>query len=118
MISADKSVEILTGAYALLFPTTFYGEGFPGTIIDAFSAGVPIIATDWHLNGEIIQEGYTGLLYDPEKPEKLEELMEYLMSAPELVFTMRKQCLKEAKRYDPERVMETIQKKVGFVLSK
>ena len=118
VISADKSVEILTGAYALLFPTTFYGEGFPGTIIDAFSAGVPIIATDWHLNGEIIQEGYTGLLYDPEKPEKLEELMEYLMSAPELVFTMRKQCLKEAKRYDPERVMETIQKKVGFVLSK
>lgn len=117
VISADKSVETLAGAYALLFPTTFCGEGFPGTIIDAFSAGVPIIATDWHLNGEIIQDGYTGLLYDPEQPEKLEELMEYLMNAPELVFTMRKQCLEEAKKYAPEKIMETIKKKIESILS-
>lgn len=117
VVSADKSVETLAGAYALLFPTTFHGEGFPGTIMDAFSAGVPIIATDWHLNGEIIQEGHTGFLYDPQKPEKLAELMEYLMNNPELVFAMRKNCLEEAKKYAPEIVMGTIKEKIDSVLS-
>lgn len=116
-VAADKSVEILSDAYALLFPTTFYGEGFPGTLIDAFSAGIPIIATDWHLNSEIIQEGYTGLLYRPEEPEKLMVLMEDLMNSPELVFAMRKHCLEEAKNYTPERVMEIIQRRIDLELS-
>ena len=118
VVPAEKSVETLVGAYALLFPTTFRGEGFPGTIIDAFSAGVPIIATDWHLNGEIIRQGYTGFLYDPQKPEKLGELMECLMNDPELVFSMRKHCLEEAKRFAPEKVMETVKKKLDALLSK
>ena len=117
VVAADKSVEILADTYALLFPTTFYGEGFPGTIIDAFSAGIPIIATDWHLNAEIIREGHTGLLYNPQEPERLKELMEYLMDSPDLVFTMRKHCLEEAQKYSPEKVMKTIQKKIDSVIS-
>lgn len=114
-VPSEKSVETLTDAYALLFPTTFYGEGFPGTLIDAFSSGVPIIATDWHLNGEIIQDGYTGLLYDPEQPEKLKELMEKLMADPALVFEMRKNCLAEAKKYSPDKVMDVINAKINAV---
>ena len=110
-----ESVDILKNYYLLLFPTVFEGEGFPGTLIDAFSSGVPIIATDWHLNSEIIQNGYTGWLYNPEKPEKLKELIEYLMDNPALVFEMRKHCLEEAKKYNPEIVMDTIRKKVMSV---
>ena len=117
-VPSEKSVEILTDAYALLFPTTFYGEGFPGTLIDAFSSGVPIIATDWHLNGEIIQDGYTGLLYDPEKPEKLKELMEKLMDDPAMVFEMRKHCLAEAKKYSPDKVMDVINAKINAVCNR
>lgn len=108
----SESVGILKNYYSLLFPTVFEGEGFPGTLIDAFSSGVPIIATNWHLNSEIIQDGYTGLLYDPEKPEKLKELMEKLMDDPALVFEMRKHCLAEARKYSPEIVMDTIGKKI------
>ena len=115
VIPSDKSVEVLKEYYVLLFPTTFYGEGFPGTVIDAFSSGLPIIATDWHLNGEIIQDGYTGLLYDPEQPEKLKELMEKLMDDPALVFEMRKNCLAEAKKYSPDKVMDVINAKINAI---
>lgn len=110
-----ESVSILKNYYLLLFPTVFEGEGFPGTLIDAFSSGVPIIATDWHLNGEIIQDGYTGLLYDPEKPEMLKALMEKLMDDPALVFEMRKHCLAEAKKYSPDKVMDVINAKINAV---
>ena len=48
----------------LLFPTTWKGEGFPGVIIDAFIAGLPVIATDWNMNKEIIIDGTNGYIIE------------------------------------------------------
>ena len=108
VVEYDKSVETLKDYYALLFPTTFQGEGFPGTLIDALSAGVPVIATDWHFNGEIIKEGSTGYLYPVEKPECLRQLMEEIIKDPKQNLLMRKNCLCEASKYDAESVMGVI----------
>ena len=52
MVPYDQSVEAIKKYYALLFPTYWDGEGFPGTIVDAFSAGIPVVGTDWNCNGE------------------------------------------------------------------
>ena len=41
------SVKTLKNYFALVFPTRFYTEGIPGTIIDAYYAGVPVIASKW-----------------------------------------------------------------------
>ena len=30
----------------MLFPTYWHGEGFPGIVIDAFVAGLLVVATD------------------------------------------------------------------------
>ncbi|KGX89962.1 glycoside hydrolase [Pontibacillus halophilus JSM 076056 = DSM 19796] len=48
---------------SLLFPTFYEGEGFPGTFIDAFNVGLPVIASDWKYNNEIIQDEVNGLLF-------------------------------------------------------
>ena len=47
LVPFDKSVEVLKDYFALLFPTRFYTEGIPGTIIDAYAAGVPVISARW-----------------------------------------------------------------------
>lgn len=56
LVPFDKSVDVLKEYFALLFPTYYEGEGFAGTLIDAFSAGVPVIASDWKYNTEIVNE--------------------------------------------------------------
>lgn len=58
----DKSVEVLKNYFALLFPTYYEGEGFAGTLLDAMAAGVPVIASDWRYNPEIVNEK-TGYVY-------------------------------------------------------
>lgn len=108
----DKTPQVLKNYYLLLFPTTFDGEGFPGTSIDAMFAGLPVIATDWKHNGKIIIDGKTGYLYDYHKKEKLLELMEYAVSNPNDVYEMRKSCLKEAEKYSIERAMDIICKRI------
>ena len=105
---ADSSVEILQQYYGMLFPTTYEGEGFPGTLIDAFSSGLPVIATDWHCNGEIIEQGKTGFLYLPEQPEKLQEWMEFSIENPDSFHAMRFSCLEAAERYSTASAMKTV----------
>ena len=107
-ISAEKSVETLRDSFMLLFPSVYPGEGMPGTIIDAFSAGLPVIATDWHFNAELVRNGETGYCYNWEQPELLTEQIIHAISHPDEVDAMRPNCLAEASKYTPEAVMGQI----------
>lgn len=107
-IPFDQSVEVLRDSYMLLFPSVYRGEGMPGTIIDAFSAGLPVIATDWHFNGELVRNGETGYCYDWRNEELLTEYIIYAIEHPKEVNSMRKFCLKEAKKYTPDVSMKQI----------
>lgn len=62
----------------MLFPTQFYEEGLPGTIIDAYSAGLPVIATRWKHASEFIENGETGYIVSFEDPQQ--EFNERIMS--------------------------------------
>jgi glycosyltransferase involved in cell wall biosynthesis len=114
----DESVDILKQYYGLLFPTTYFGEGFPGTLIDAFSSGLPVIATDWHCNGEIITHGKTGFLYPPEQPEQLKTWIEYAVTNPDQFYAMGVSCLEDVAQYSVETAMKTVNAEIEKVLQK
>lgn len=107
VVNFDESVEVLKDYFALLFPTFYKGEGFAGTILDAYAAGVPVIATNWRYNGEIIKEKYDGLLYDYKENKKLQEILIDIQLNPDIINNMRKNCLKRAKEYTPETVINS-----------
>lgn len=46
--------KILTKYHLALFPTFWPGEGFPGVVVDALAVGLPILASDWQHNAEIV----------------------------------------------------------------
>lgn len=100
----NKSVETLKDYFLLLFPTYYEGEGFGGTLIDAFSAGVPIIATDWHYNTEIITE-QVGFVYPTNQKEKLTQILNEAYNNTGLILSKKVICLKEAEKYLPEIVI-------------
>lgn len=108
-----ESTRILKTYDMLLFPTWHDGEGFPGTLVDAYSAGLPVIATDWHCNGEIITHGRTGYLYDVRQPQMLKTLMETAMADPAGVHRMALNCLREVRRYSAEAAMDEICQKIS-----
>ena len=58
------SVDVLKSYFFLLFPTKCPGEGIPGTIIDAYAAGLPVVSSLYPNFAEIIDEGVTGLGYE------------------------------------------------------
>lgn len=112
MVPYDKSVEVIKDYFGLLFPTFWSGEGFPGTIIDAFSAGLPVIATDFNVNKEIIENMKTGIVYPNSQIKTLEDALEWVLNNKDKFIEMRGNCILEAKKYQPEIHINTITKKV------
>ena len=109
-VEADKSTETLKKYDALLFPTRYEGEGHPGTIIDAYSAGLPVISAKWHSYSDFVEEGITGLGYEQYNSDKLIELLEQIAETPNVLNKMRKDCLKKATQYSAKTVIRTIEK--------
>ncbi len=101
-VDADKSVEVLKNYFALLFPTRFYTEGIPGTIIDAYSAGIPVISSKWESYSDVVDEGKTGIGYEFDNEKCFEEILLNTAKNPESVLNMKKNCLNKAKNYIPE----------------
>ena len=66
MKESERGYDILSGYDVMLFPTFWVGEGLAGVLIDAKAAGLPVIATDWNFNNELIAEGDNGLLIKPQ----------------------------------------------------
>lgn len=109
----DQSVQVLKNYFALLFPTYYDGEGFAGTIIDAFASGVPVLASDWRYNPEIIQDGETGLIYQAKNLEMLIEKLCWLIDNKEQHEQMKQNCLNEAKKYQPTTAIQVLVDDLG-----
>ncbi|MEM8734201.1 MAG: glycosyltransferase family 4 protein [Planctomycetota bacterium] len=55
---------------ALILPSLF-GEGMPMVVLEALSAGVPVIATNVEGTPEVIRHGHEGLIAEPGNAESL-----------------------------------------------
>ena len=100
MVPFDKSVEVLKEYFALLFPTYYSGEGFAGTLIDAFSAGVPVIASDWKYNAEIVNE-QVGYVYPTGDQGAFTDILIQVAENPQILIDMKPACLKKAEDFTP-----------------
>lgn len=105
VVNSSESVETLKNYCALLFPTYYEGEGFAGTILDAYASGIPVIATDWKYNPEIIQNQSDGFLYQYKNNKELKRILELIAGDIMIINGMKLNCLKRAKQYSPEVVL-------------
>jgi glycosyltransferase involved in cell wall biosynthesis len=106
IVNYDDSVNVLKNYFALLFPTYYKGEGFAGTILDGYAAGIPVIATDWQYNSEIINNKKDGLIYNHKKLEQLRKILISIYSDPSIINNMKRNCLNRAYEYLPEVVIK------------
>ncbi len=106
-VSFDKSVEALKKYFALLFPTYYEGEGFAGTLIDAFSAGVPVIASDWKYNSELVNKN-VGYVYPTKNQTAFICILKKIAMNPSLILSKKKCCIEEANKYRIDRAVQVL----------
>ena len=109
MKNPNESYLELSGYACLLFPSYFKGEGFPGVLIDAFIAGLPTIASDWHMNTELILNERNGLIVPIKDELALAKAIQRVIENPELLLTMSANASEYATNYHIDSVWTRIQ---------
>lgn len=72
-----------------IFLLTSFGEGLPNVVLEAQSAGLPIVATEAGGVAEAVEPGVTGWVVDPPDPVELAQRVVWLLSSPEVMARAR-----------------------------
>jgi len=80
--SGAEKLEILRNALCLVLPSEWY-ENFPVTVLEAFMASKPVIASRMGGLPYIVEEGKSGLLFEAGKSEELAQRIQQLVDHPE-----------------------------------
>ncbi|WEJ63148.1 glycosyltransferase family 4 protein [Thiomicrorhabdus lithotrophica] len=78
--------DVLSNSFAglvTLLPSPNHIDSLPNKMFEYMSAGVPIIASDFPLWKQIIDETGCGIHVNPENPEEIKTAISYLMKNPE-----------------------------------
>lgn len=101
----SKNYDELARYDVMLFPTYWEGEGFPGVIIDAYIAGLPVIASDWNLNRDVVEDGKTGWIIPVHDINALADKMAFAIDHPEVVKQLSENSSAMAMEYDSRNVL-------------
>lgn len=104
-IPAGTGVRVLQDYDAMVFPTYWPGEGYPGVVIEAFAAGLPVIATRWRNIPEIVDDS-CGLLIEPRNVDALHDAMQKLVRDAALFRRLRQGALRQRDFFDSRRWVE------------
>lgn len=113
VIQSDRSVEVLRDYFMLVFPTKFYTEGIPGTIIDAYAAGLPVLSAKWESFYDVIDDGVTGIGYEFGDINELQEILVELSLNPEKIKVMKSNCIAKSSEYIPEFAIRPLMEKIS-----
>lgn len=108
-LKSDEVSMTLSDYDIFVFPTFFKGEGFPGVLIDALFAGVPIIATNWKYNTEVLDSN-CSLFVPIQDSEALASAIRLLGSDDSLRDKMSKSSKDLSRKYTPERIVPILAK--------
>lgn len=108
IVAFQESVKVLKDYFAMLFPTHYASEGYPNAIVDAFAAGLPVIATKWHYNADIINDHHDGILVEVGKLAQLVDAFEEIAGDSALYQHMRRNCITRFEEYLPEKAIAKV----------
>lgn len=112
-VEPEESVETLQSYFGMIFPTHYKTEGVPGTIIDAYAAGVPVVTARWDNCKDVLDEGATGLGYELGNVYELTECLDNIYKNPKRFILMKANCVTKAREFKPEIIMETMLSKLS-----
>ena len=77
-VSHEEVMNLVENATGVILPTRWY-EGFPMTIVESYSVGTPVIATNIGNAGSLVIDGVTGYKFEVDDPMSLYEALKRVL---------------------------------------
>lgn len=111
-IEPSDIYNVLPSYDLMLFPTKYYTEGFPGTILDAYISGLPIVATDWLNAKEFILNEETGFIVEFNNDELYINTVIDLLVNFSKIDELKKNVILRRKMYNSSSAWDVLRKSV------
>lgn len=95
----DEARDLIAHSRALVLPTQWY-EGFPMSIVEAFSVGTPVICSDLGNAGSIVLDGVNGKKFKATDIDDLVNAVQNCNGLYESTFGIYKKCYSESINYN------------------
>lgn len=94
---------------AMLLPTHYYTEGFPGSVLDAYISGIPVIVTKWQYATEFVDHEESGLIipFEDDGTELFNQVCR-LNNDEKLLQILKQGASKKGREYSPEVAREKL----------
>ena len=99
----------------LAFPSRYTGEGHPGVIIEAFMAGLPVIASDLPGPMEIVEHEVNGLIVPTDDPDAFAGAMNRLAADRTLRRRLAAGAWASASQFDQEKILPELAAVLGLL---
>lgn len=102
-VNSSDVAELLSKSFLSIIPSLWY-ESLPNSILESYSCGTPVLASDIGSLRECVTHGETGYLFYPGNSESLAMWLEYCFDHPEKTNKMGQNArLVAEKKYASER---------------
>lgn len=110
-IAQQHEIPSLLEKYdAMVFPTHYPTEGIPGSILDAYIAGIPVVATNWIYASELIDNQRTGIIIPFENStDDFIKACDYLLEHEKELGIMKKHAHEKSKTYHADNVKKILE---------
>lgn len=94
--------DLLRGYDVLVLPSRYWAEGYPGAVLEAFSAGIPVIASSIGAIPEIVGER-NGILIEPGRIDQLATAIKMLRDDSTYFSTLQLGAKESALQFSSDR---------------
>ena len=109
VLNPDEIYTVLSQYDLMLLPTRYYTEGFPGSILDAYIAGIPVIVTEWKHAREFVLDGKTGYVVPFDSfQDAINSKVEFLYYNRQVLQRMKDDSREYSKEFQSYRALQII----------
>ncbi len=109
VLQPENIHETLNDYDLMVFPTRYFTEGFPGTVLDAFISGLPIVATHWKHATNFIIPDKTGFIVPFENSvQEFIGAVITLYQDHDLLMKMKHNAFEQSRDYSSENAWEIL----------
>lgn len=108
VIDPFSTVCVLKEYYLHLFPTKYATEGVPGSIIDSYFSGLPVLVSDWNSSRNVVMENITGIIYAFNDNQDFYNKLNWCLENEEQINKMRLNCVEESKKYNSKEIIKVL----------
>lgn len=111
-VLTPNKIHITLSKYdVMLLPTKYYTEGFPGSILDAYISGIPVIVSEWKHSHEFVDNGKTGIIVPFENNQnEFNNAILSLYKDRNKLNLMKEAAYKEADKYSEDIAWDVLKK--------